>query len=79
MRLSTIPISFRTTLFQNFGINLSMTLDPYRLTPDGKRYNKLFFPGRIVSTAGRSVIRSNRATTARNRPSTTLRAFRPNT
>ena len=27
-----------------------MTLDPYRLTPDGKRYNKLFFPGRIVST-----------------------------
>ena len=37
MRLSTIPISFRTTLFQNFGINLSMTLDPYRLTPDGKR------------------------------------------
>ena len=50
MRLSTIPISFRTTLFQNFGINLSMTLDPYRLTPDGKRYNKLFFPGRIVST-----------------------------
>ena len=37
-------------LFKNFGINLSMTLDPYRLTPDGKRYNKLFFPGRIVST-----------------------------
>ena len=34
----------------NFGINLSMTLDPYRLTPDGKRINKLFFPGRIVST-----------------------------
>ena len=50
MGLSTIPISFRTTLFKNFGINLSMTLDPYRLTPDGKRYNKLFFPGRIVST-----------------------------
>ena len=50
MGLSTIPISFRTTIFKNFGINLSMTLDPYRLTPDGKRYNKLFFPGRIVST-----------------------------
>ena len=50
MRLSTIPISFRTTLFGNFGINLSATLDPYRLTPDGKRINKLFFPGRIVST-----------------------------
>ena len=50
MRLSTIPISFRTTLFGNFGINLSATLDPYRLTPDGKRINKLFFPGRVVST-----------------------------
>ena len=50
MRLSTIPISFRTTLFKNFGINLSATLDPYRVTPEGKRYSKLFFPGRIVST-----------------------------
>ncbi len=31
MGLSTIPISFRTTLFKNFGINLSLTLDPYRV------------------------------------------------
>ena len=50
MRLSTIPISFRTTIFGNFGINLSATLDPYRVTPQGVRYDKLFFPGRIVST-----------------------------
>ena len=50
MRLSTIPISLRTTLFKNFGLNLSATLDPYRVTPQGKRYDKLFFPGRIVST-----------------------------
>ena len=50
MRLSNIPVSFRTTLFGNFGLNLSMTLDPYRVTPQGKRINKLFFPGRIVST-----------------------------
>ncbi|MFQ7387328.1 MAG: putative LPS assembly protein LptD [Alistipes sp.] len=28
MGLSTIPISFRTTLFGNFGINLSATLNP---------------------------------------------------
>ena len=28
MGLSTIPISFGATIFQNFGINLSMTLDP---------------------------------------------------
>ncbi len=50
MGLSTIPVSFRTTLFNNFGINLSLTLDPYRVTPEGKRYDKLFFPGRVVST-----------------------------
>lgn len=50
MRLSTIPVSFRTTLFNNFGINLSATLDPYRVTPEGRRYNKLFFPGRVLST-----------------------------
>lgn len=50
MGLSNIPISFRTTLFGNFGLNLSMTLDPYRVTPEGKRINKLFFPGRVVST-----------------------------
>lgn len=50
MGLSNISISFRTTLFNNFGINLSATLDPYRVTPQGVRYNKLFFPGRITST-----------------------------
>ncbi len=50
MKLSTIPVSLRTTLFKNFGLNLSMNLDPYRVTPEGKRYNKLFFPGRVLST-----------------------------
>lgn len=50
MGLSNISVSLRTTIFKNFGINLSMTLDPYRLTPEGKHYNKLFFPGRVVST-----------------------------
>lgn len=50
MGLSNIPVSFRTTLFGNFGINISMVLDPYKVTPEGKRYNKIFFPGRVVST-----------------------------
>lgn len=50
MKLSNITVGFRTTLFNNFGINLSMQLDPYRVSPEGKRYNKLFFPGRVVST-----------------------------
>ncbi len=50
MKLSTIPLSFRTTLFGNFGVNLSMTLDPYKVSPEGKRYDELFFPGRVTST-----------------------------
>ncbi len=50
MRLSTIPLSIRTTLFNNFALSLSATLDPYRVTPQGVRYDKLFFPGRITST-----------------------------
>lgn len=44
MGLSNIPISLRTTVFQNFGINISATLDPYRVTPQGQRINKLFSP-----------------------------------
>lgn len=51
MNLSNITVGFRTTLFKNFGINLNLTLDPYRISPEGKRYNKLFFPGRVVSTS----------------------------
>ncbi|MFI3318186.1 MAG: putative LPS assembly protein LptD [Rikenellaceae bacterium] len=50
MRLSTIPVSFRTTIYGNFGINLSLTLDPYKVSPEGVRYNELFFPGRVTST-----------------------------
>ena len=49
MRLSTIPVTFRTTIIKNFGINFSTTLDPYKVTPQGVRYDKLSFPGRITS------------------------------
>ena len=52
--LSNIPISFRTTIYGNFGINLSVTLDPYEVSPQGVRYNKLMIRrgllGRVVST-----------------------------
>ncbi|MFR9650528.1 MAG: putative LPS assembly protein LptD [Rikenellaceae bacterium] len=51
MKLSTIALTFRTTLFNNFGLNLSMTLDPYKVSPEGVRYDKLFFPGRVTSTS----------------------------
>ncbi len=52
--LSNLPISFRTTLYKNFGLNLSFTLDPYEVTPQGVRTNKLMLKrgrlGRITST-----------------------------
>lgn len=54
MKLSTIAISLRTTLSSNFAINLRATLDPYEVTPEGKRYNKLTWSrgnlGRITNT-----------------------------
>ena len=52
--LSNLPVSFRTTLYKNFGLNLSFTLDPYEVTPQGKRINKYLIGrgilGRITST-----------------------------
>ena len=54
LNLSNINLSFRTTITQNFGIQLSATLDPYQVTPEGRRINKLAWakgkPGRITST-----------------------------
>lgn len=53
MRLSNLPIQLRTTIYNNIGLNLSMSLDPYEVTPQGVRYNKLMWkrglPGRIAS------------------------------
>jgi hypothetical protein len=52
--LSNLPVSFRTTLYKNFGLNLSFTLDPYEVTPQGQRINKYLIRrgilGRITST-----------------------------
>lgn len=52
--LSNISLSLRTTIYGNFGINLSATLDPYQVTPQGVRINKLMWgkglPGRIMNT-----------------------------
>ncbi len=54
MKLSNISISLRSTLSKNFGIQLRATLDPYEVTPEGKRYNKLTWSrgnlGRIMNT-----------------------------
>ena len=52
--LSNINMSIRTTIYGNFGLNLSATLDPYQVTPQGVRINKLMWakglPGRIMNT-----------------------------
>ena len=53
MRLSNLPIQLRTTIYNNIGLNLSMSLDPYEVSPQGVRYNQLMWkrglPGRIAS------------------------------
>lgn len=76
MGLSNIPISLRTTVFQNFGININATLDPYRVTPQGQRINKLFSRAVWYRPALRSAIRSNPARTTPPRRSTTSTAPR---
>ena len=52
--LSNLSASIRTTIYGNFGINLSATIDPYEVTPQGMRYNKLMIRrgliGRIMNT-----------------------------
>ena len=52
--LSNISVGLRTTIYGNFGINLSATLDPYEVTPQGVRYNKLMIRrgliGRVLNT-----------------------------
>ena len=54
MGLSNINMSIRTTIYGNFGLNLSATLDPYQVTPQGVRINKFLIakgiPGRIMNT-----------------------------
>ncbi len=54
MKLSNISIGLRTNIVGNFGINLRATLDPYEVTPEGKRYDKLTWRrgnlGRILNT-----------------------------
>ncbi len=51
MRLAVFPISLRTTIYNNIALQISMTLDPYEVSPQGVRYNKLMWkrglPGRI--------------------------------
>jgi hypothetical protein len=43
MNLSPISFSGRTTLFGNFGINFSGTLNPYAINENGTVYNKWYY------------------------------------
>ena len=53
LKLSNLPISFRTTIYKNFGLNLSFTLDPYYVAPNGTRTNTLWVKARRAG-AGRN-------------------------
>ncbi len=50
MKFSLNTVRLTSTISKNFGLNLSLGIDPYRVTPQGVRYDKLFFPGRLTST-----------------------------
>lgn len=54
MKLSNISLSLRSTFSGKIGINLRATLDPYEVSPEGIRYNKLTWRrgnlGRIINT-----------------------------
>ena len=55
MRLSNLPVQLRSTIYQNIALNLSLTLDPYEVSPQGVRYNQLMLkrglPGRVQNTS----------------------------
>lgn len=55
MNLSTISMSFRSTLTEKIGLNISATLDPYEVTSDGTRIDQYMFKsgkiGRISSAS----------------------------
>ncbi len=50
MKFSLNTVRLNAKISKNFGLNLSLGIDPYRVSPEGIRYDKLFFPGRLTST-----------------------------
>ncbi|MFI3266661.1 MAG: putative LPS assembly protein LptD, partial [Rikenellaceae bacterium] len=55
LNLSTIALSFRTTLTKSLGLNVSATLDPYQVSSTGTRINKFMWSdgkiGRLSSVS----------------------------
>lgn len=54
LNLSPFSLNLRTTIYGNFGLNLSATLDPYEVDAQGRRINKFMISrgkiGRITNT-----------------------------
>ncbi len=50
MKFTLSTVTLNTTI-GNYGLKLSLGIDPYRVSPEGKRYDKLFFPGRLTSVS----------------------------
>ena len=50
MRFSLNAVTLNTKIGK-YGLKLNLGIDPYRVSPEGKRYNQLFFPGRLTSTS----------------------------
>lgn len=54
LNLSTFSLNLRTTIYGNFGLNISAVLDPYEVDKDGNRINTFMMEngkiGRISST-----------------------------
>ncbi len=55
LNLSTFSINLRTTIYGNFGLNVSATLDPYQVNERGQRINQFMIRkgklGRITSAS----------------------------
>ncbi|MFI3286307.1 MAG: putative LPS assembly protein LptD [Rikenellaceae bacterium] len=47
--LSTVAINAKIS--EKFTLNLNLGIDPYKVSPEGIRYDELFFPGRLTSTS----------------------------
>ncbi|MFI3332672.1 MAG: putative LPS assembly protein LptD [Rikenellaceae bacterium] len=51
MKFTLNTVRLTSTISNNFGINLNLGISPYKVTPEGKLYDELFFPGRLTSTS----------------------------
>ncbi|MFR9523950.1 MAG: putative LPS assembly protein LptD [Rikenellaceae bacterium] len=51
MKFSLGTVRLTASLTDKIGVNLNLGISPYKVTPEGKLYDELFFPGRLTSTS----------------------------